>query len=505
LGLDRGGLGAQTGKRVAMKAAEPEVLVPESWGPPALDEMREARRQHQEAVAGRRDDWIRSNRYFYDRIKRLLRFIVEPCKRVLDIRCQTGHLLASVEPSYGIGVEISKSMVVCAREKFPRLQFVQSDPEDLELNETFDYILFNHIFDTVDILRAFERVRQHCHSETQLVIINYNQLWQPILQWASRVGLRSRFVESNWVSENDIRNFLKLAGFSPVRKHRLILMPKKIPLISALLNDWLARLPGLRRLCLMHVIVARQISKSQSEENVSVSVVVPCRNEVGNVHHAVERIPNMGKHTEIIFCDDKSIDGTADEVRHMQVLYPEKDIRVIEGPGICKAENVWAGFRASRGDVLMILDADLTVMPEELPAFLRALLSSPGNFVNGSRLVYPMQRDAMKFANMVGNKVFGLLFSYLLDQRIKDTLCGTKVLWRKDWERLERNIGTWGIQDMWGDYELLLGASRLHLEIMEVPVHYQERIHGVTKMTRVFSNGMRMLRICWHAWHHLEG
>jgi SAM-dependent methyltransferase len=488
-----------------MIAPEQVVLKTESWGPPALDEMRDARRKHQDAVAGRRDEWIRANRYFYDCLKRLLRFIVEPHKRVLDVRCQTGHLLASVMPSYGLGVEISESMVACARQKFPNLQFVQSDPEDLELNETFDYILFNHIFDTVDILRAFERVRQHCTADTQLIVINYNHFWQPVLEFASKIGLRSRFVESNWVSENDIRNFLKLAGFHPVRKHRLLLFPKWIPLFSAVMNGFLARLPGLRRLCLMQVIVARLMPKPKCEEDVTVSVVVPCRNEIGNVQQAVERIPNMGKHTEILFCDDKSTDGTADEVRRMQALYPDKDIRLVEGPGICKAENVWTGFRASRGDVLMILDADLTVMPEELPTFFRALVSCRSDFVNGCRLVYPMKQGAMKFANMVGNKLFGLVFSYLLDQRIKDTLCGTKVLWRKDWVRMEQNLGSWGIQDLWGDYELLFGASKLHLEIVEVPVHYQERIYGVTKMTRVLSNGVRMLRICWRAWGRLEG
>jgi glycosyltransferase involved in cell wall biosynthesis len=255
----------------------------------------------------------------------------------------------------------------------------------------------------------------------------------------------------------------------------------------------------------MQVMVARPLAEPRREEDLTVSVIVPCRNEVENVRHAVERIPAMGRHTEILFCNDKSTDGTADEVRRLQSLYPEKDIRLVEGPGICKAENVWCGFRAAGGDVLMILDADLTVMPEELPMFLRALAKSRGEFVNGSRLVYPMPELAMKFANIIGNKFFGLAFSFLLDQRIKDTLCGTKVLWRKDWLRMERSLGSWGIKDLWGDYELLFGASKLHLEIIEVPVHYQERIHGVTKMTRVFANGWRMLRICWHAAKHLEG
>ena len=475
------------------------------WGPEALQQLRDRREQQQNNVAEHRDDWIRSNRYYYDCIKRLLRFIVEPGRRVLDVRCQTGHLLASVEPVRGVGVEIGQAMVERARRNYPALEFVQADPEDLNLNETFDYVLFNHIFDTLDILRALVQIRRHCTPQTRLVVINYNQLWQPILELASKLGLRTRFVEPNWVSEYDVRGFLTLAGFRAIRTHRLILLPKMIPLFSGLLNEYVARLPGLRRLCMMQITVARLEPEPEREQDVTVSVVIPCRNEQGNVEPAVGRIPEMGKNTEIIFSDDKSTDGTAEEVRRMQALYPYRNIRLVEGPGIGKAENVWTGFRAARGDVLMILDADLAVIPEELCDFLRTLVSNRGEFINGSRLVYPPQERAMKFANMIGNKVFGLAFSFLLDQRIKDTLCGTKVLWRKDWLRMERNLGSWGITDLWGDYELLFGASRLHLEIVEIPVHYQERIHGVTKMNKVFSNGLRMLRICAHAWRRLGG
>jgi len=488
-----------------MTATRPAPSPTINWGPAALEQLREARRQHQVAVAPRRSKWIRANGYFYGRLKRLLQFIIEPGTRVLELRCETGQFLASVKPSYGVGVEISDAMVAVAREENPQLHFVKSDPEELDLGETFDYVIFNHIFDTVDIFGAFERIRRHCSADTQIVIINCNQLWQPVLQFASKIGLRSQFVEPNWVSENDIRGFLRLGGFRMVRAHRLLLFPKWIPLVSAFLNNFVARLPGIRRLCLMQAMVARPIGMGKREEDVSVSVIVPCRNEAGNIQPAVERIPSMGRGTEIIFCDDKSTDGTADEVHRMQALHPEKNIRLVDGPGICKAENVWTGFRAARGDILMILDADLTVMPEELPMFFRSLVQGLGGFVNGSRLVYPMPDLAMKFANIVGNKFFGVLFSFLLDQRIKDTLCGTKVLWRKDWLRMEPFLGSWGIRDLWGDYELLFGASRLHLEIVEAPVHYQERLHGVTKMTRVFANGWRMLRICWHAWLRLGG
>jgi hypothetical protein len=488
-----------------MIATERATRANESWGPQALEEMRRTRREFQDANATKRDKWIHANEYFYDHLKRVLCLIVEPGKRVLHVRCETGHLLAAVVPEFGVGVEIGQVMVDYASAQHPDLHFAKSEPEELELNETFDYIIFDHIFDTVDILRAFERVRLHCTSETLVIIVNYNHLWQPILQFASKIGLRSKFVEPNWISESDIRGFLRLAGFRPVRKHRFLLFPKSVPLFSRLLNEFIARLPAVRRLCLMQVMVARLLPEPIDERDVSVSVIVPCRNERGNVQPAVERIPAMGMQTEILFCDDKSTDGTAGEVRRMQALYPDREIRLIDGPAICKAENVWTGFRAARGDVLMILDADLSVMPEELPMFLRALVSRRGDFVNGSRLIYPMRQNAMKFANEIGNKIFGLMFSFLLDQRIKDTLCGTKVLWRRDWSRMEKKLGTWGIQDLWGDYELLFGASKLHLEIIEVPVHYQERIYGVTKMTRVFANGLRMLRICWHAWSKLEG
>jgi SAM-dependent methyltransferase len=483
----------------------PAAVEKSSWGLEALQSTRRARRELQDNIAQKRDRWIERNRYYYGRIERLLRFIIEPNRRVLEVRCQTGGLLAATRPSYGVGVEISQKLVEVARQDHPDLKFICADPEDLALEEKFDYIIVGHVFDTVDILTALNRVGAHCAQNTRVVIINYSHLWEPVLELASAIGLRSPYVEPNWVSAEDVNGFLNLSGFTPLRTHRILLFPKYVPLISAFLNEFVAKLPGFRRLCMMQIIVARPKPVAHDEKKTSVSVIVPCRNEKGNIQPAVERIPDMGKHTEIIFCDDKSTDGTADEVRRMQRLYPNRDIRLLEGPGICKAENVWTGFRGAKGDVLMILDADLTVMPEELPSFFKAIAGNAGEFVNGSRLVYPMPKTAMKFFNQAGNRVFGIVFSYLLNQRFKDTLCGTKVLWREDWLRIEKGLGSWGIRDLWGDYELIFGASKLHLEIVELPVHYQERIYGVTKMTRVFWNGVRMLRICHSAWRTLHG
>lgn len=475
------------------------------WGPAALDYSREARRRLQARVAPVRQRWIDANQYYYDAVKRVLRFIIEPGSRVLNVRCQTGHLLDAVAPAHGVGVDISQEMVALAARRHPQYQFSCADPEALELTETFDYILFNDVSDTVDVQAAFTRLAPLCEPHTRLVVFGYNRLWQNVVDLAARLGWKMPSEDLSWLSEHDLRGLLRLSGFEVVSVYRIVLAPKWIPLLSDFLNRVVARLPLVSRLCMNYFIVARPLAPPVDPANVRVSVIIPCRNEEGNVRPAVERLPDLGRETEVIFCDDKSTDGTAAEVRRMQQLYPLKTIRLVDGPGINKAENVRTGFRAATGDIVMILDGDLAVMPEELPYFVRALADRSGEFINGSRLVYPMPRAAMKFANSLGNKAFSMLFSYLLDRPIKDTLCGTKALWRRDWERIDRRLwGKWGVLDRWGDYELLFGARRLQLAIVDLPVHYQERVYGVTKMTRVFANGLHMLRMCGAAWLRLK-
>ena len=424
--------------------------------------------------------WRPDSDYCAESVCRLLRFIVEPGARVLNIRCETGRLLDAVSPSYGVGVESRQPLVEAARARYPRFTFIQSDPDRLDLPERFDYILVNDLSDTVDLVAGIERLVPLCEPHTRIVVCGYTRLWRRRLAFA----------------EGDVHGLLQTAGFRVVRTHRLILMPMRIPFVSELVNRIAACLPLVSKLCMVSVVVARPEPKAVSADSVSVSVVVPCRNERGNVAAAVERMPRLGRHTEILFCDDRSTDGTGDEVRRAIARNPDRDIRLIDGPGICKADNVWTGFRASRGDILIILDADLTVMPEELPHFVRALTDGRAELANGSRMAYPMQKSAMSRSHVIGNRMMSAIFSYLLDHPVKDTLCGTKALWRRDWERIEAQLGSWGVQDRWGDHELLLGAGRLQLAIVDVPVHYQERVHGVSKMVGVASNLFRMLRLC---------
>jgi glycosyltransferase involved in cell wall biosynthesis len=221
----------------------------------------------------------------------------------------------------------------------------------------------------------------------------------------------------------------------------------------------------------------------------SVSVVIPAKNERGNVRAAIRRTPMMGTRTEIIFVEGGSGDGTREEIERAIVDEPSPcALRFVPQTGKGKGDAVRAGFAAATGDVLMILDADLTVAPEDLPRFHLAMSERRGEFVNGCRLVYPMEDQAMRHLNLAANKLFGSAFSFVLDQRIKDTLCGTKVLKRVDYERIAANRHVFGGLDPFGDFDLLFGAARLGLKLVEMPVRYYARTYGETQIQR-FRHG----------------
>jgi len=468
-------------------------------GPEALQLRRQGTADAQRNVSKVRTSWIERRGYFYGLMRQALAFFVEPAERVLSVRCQNGWILETVQPREGTGIEITGEMVEEAKREYSRFYYEVGFPDTVQPKGEFDTIIVSDPGETVDLQRGFENLRRCCHRGTRLYVYGYNSLWEAPLKLAERLGFKMPQPEQNWLTEFDFKNLLELAGFEVIKVHYAALLPVRIPLISWFCNHVLAHVPGLRRLCLIHFIVARPVPEAGRSEELSVSVVVPCRNEEGNIEAAVRRIPVLGAGTEIIFCDDKSTDNTRAEIERMMREYPEKNIRMVEGPGICKSKNVWVGFDAAKNDILMILDADLTVMPEELPRFLDAIASNRGEFINGSRLVYPIPREAMKVTNRAGNVAFSWLFSLLLGQRIKDTLCGTKVIRRSDWLRMRKYIDYWGVSDRWGDYDLLLGAAKLNLRIVDLPVHYQERIAGMSKMTRVLHNAKIMLAIMWKA------
>lgn len=467
-----------------------------NWGLEDIESRRRYVRETYERTADIREQWILKNRYFYEKLGSFLKFIIEPQKSIVLFRCELGQFLKNISPSHAVGVDSCQKMVAIASERYPQYSFICDDPETVELQGEYEYVIFYSLGDIIDIEKAFVNVGSFTDSDSRLIVINYNYLWRPLVIIAEKIGWKVPQPAQNWLNVGMIENLLHLAGYEVIKKYYQVFLPVKIPFLSWLFNGFIAKIPIIKRLCFIQVLVAKKIVNQSNYNDYSVSVIIPCKNEEGNIEGAVERIPDMGKGTEIIFCDDKSTDGTVEEVKRVMELYPESNIKLVHGPGICKAKNVWAGFDAASGDILMILDADLTVIPEELPYFFNAIVEGRGEFINGSRMIYPLQKEAMRWLNIIGNKFFSLSFSYLLGQRITDTLCGTKVFWRKDWKRIKGLLGSWGVDDRWGDYELLFGSAKLHLKIVEVPVHYMERVYGETKMTKRLANGWIMFRMC---------
>lgn len=467
-----------------------------------LNKQRESIKERNNKHAHERSKWIRKHPYFYKQLIHYLNTIIDENSKVLHVRSGTGFILSKLRTKKGVGVDDSEKFIEHAANEYKDLKFVCNDVEDVKVEDKFDYVLITSTEDIVDLKAVLDSVKKNCLPHTRVVVVYYNYLWQPTVRLAEKMGWRYRMEKHNWFGFNDVKNLLTLADYDFVANKRVILSPYNMWFISYFMNRFLARLPFFRLFTLMNITVAR--ANFAPEKEASVSIVIPCRNEAGNVEDAVNRIPKLGSHTEIIFCDDKSTDGTANVVREMIAKHPDKDIKLYEGPAISKSENVWVGFDKAQCDILMILDADLTVIPEELPYFYEAIVKRKGEFINGSRLVYPMHKNAMRFFNVVGNKFFSVLFSYILDTQVKDTLCGTKVVWRKDYARIKKLRGSWGMRDRWGDYELLFSASKLNLKIIDLPVHYNERVYGDTKMTGRFKNGVIMLKICIGALRKLK-
>lgn len=464
-------------------------------------------REHYNKIAPQRDRWRRKNNHYHRELERIYSFIIPKGSTVLEIGCGTGHLLNAVQPDKGVGIDFSEEMVKLAQKQFPQYKFMVMDAEASLPKGKFDYIIISGLLGELqDIQEFFSLLKQVITPRTRVVIDYFNYLWSPVLSMGEFWGLKMPQGLRNWIPMNEITNLLELAGLEVVKTDYRFLLPKYIPFLSELMNRFMAKLPVIRKLCLIQFSIARERRSLRKckPQDYTTTVVVPCRREKGNIEGAVLRTPQLGRHTELIFVDGSSDDGTPEEIERMIKKYPDKDISLIhQGDGVGKGDAVRKGFAAAKGDILMILDADLTVPPEDLPKFFNALVEDKGEFINGSRLVYPMEEEAMRTLNLMGNKLFGLLFSWLLDQKFRDTLCGTKVLLRSNYERIVSGRSFFGDFDPFGDFDLIFGASKLNLKIVEVPVRYRERTYGTTNISR-FRHGWLLLRMCWVAFKKLK-
>ncbi len=472
-----------------------------------LSVHKEEVRRHADASAAERARWRRRAAFFHGEDLHFLRFLIPEGARVLELGCSTGELLAALKPSFGVGVDLSAEAVEHARRAYPGLVFQTGDIESPEFMRSlpgpFDYIV---IVDTLGSLEdcqlAFENLHNLCTRETRLIVGYFSHFWHPLLKLAEGLQLKMPQPPQNVLALADVHGLVALADFDAVKSERRLLSPLRLFGLGRLINRFIAPLPLLNALCLRHYTVCRSLRHIEPPPR-SATVVVPARNERGNIESAIRRMPRFAESLEIIFVEGHSLDDTWNEIERVVKANPQLDIKALNQPGKGKANAVYAGFDIAKGDVLMILDADLTVPPEQLPKFWQAIESGKGEFINGTRLVYPLEDQAMRFLNFVANKMFSQAFSWLLGQRFTDTLCGTKVLRRSDYLRLKAGRSYFGDFDPFGDFDLIFGASKLSLKIVEVPIRYASRTYGETQISR-FRHGLLLLRMVWFAFLRIK-
>jgi SAM-dependent methyltransferase len=454
------------------------------------------------------EHWRKFNSAYYDADRRYMQFLIPPGKRVLELGCGRGELLAALKPAYGVGVDFSAAQIATATALHPELNFVLGDAEDPEtlasLQGPFDFII---IADTIgmfeDIDDTLRMIHQLCAPSTRLIISYYSHLWEPILKLGEMLKLKSPQQKINYIATADFLNLMDIAEFEAIRQERRQLLPRKLFGLGPFVNRFIAPLPGIRQLCLRTYIVGRPI-RQFTDRKFTVSIVIPCRNEKGNIENAILRMPKFGAAQEILFVEGNSSDGTYQECERVRDAYKDQwDIKVLKQEGKGKGDAVRKGFAAATGDVLMILDADLTMPPEALPKYHAVIESGKAEFVNGTRLIYPMENEAMRPLNLIANRCFAYLFSYLVNTRLTDTLCGTKVLLRKDYEVLARDRAYFGNFDPFGDFDLIFGAAKQNLKIVETPIHYKALTFGETQISR-FRDGWLLLKMVWFAYRKLK-
>ena len=438
--------------------------------------------------------------FFHRQVNHLVSSQVVEDARIIDIGCGDGSLIAACRPALAVGIETDPALIAVARQHNSDFEYLQSHVEDVGVTPLTepDYVLLSMVLDEVyDVSRVLEKVSEWSTPTTRTVVVTYNRLWKPLLLLAEALRLKTVNSSENYIPWAQLENILETSGFEITKRIDGVLFPVRIPLVSRFVNRWIAPLPLIRHFCLIRVTTVRKKFPLQAPPQ-SVSIIVAARNEAGNIAEIIRRVPQLAPIQELIFVEGGSTDETWQVIQAaVNSSSPQsfQSLIALQQTGKGKGDAVRAGFAIATGEILMILDADLSVPPEELHRFVEAISGDACEFANGSRLVYPMDEKAMRFLNILGNKFFAQAFEYLLGQPVGDTLCGTKVLRRSDYERISNNRKTFGDFDPFGDFDLLFGASKLSLRIRDIPVHYKERTYGTTNISR-FSHGLLLVRMC---------
>lgn len=442
-------------------------------------------------------EWLkyyRLNYYYHKNLQNFTAQLIPASASLLEIGSNGGEFLASIANKNKTGIVQSDDYLNIAKKRFPKIDFLNIKNINKLNGKKFDYVLINHIFSEITDIQEFIKIlKKYTKEDSRIIVLYFNYLWKPLLTIGENLGLkRPQNYEPNWTSKADIDNFFSLESFDKVKSGRKFLIPYNIPLVANFVNKYISPFPIINSLSFINYSIYRPLKK---EKNYSVSIIIPARNESGHLKGILKKIPKFGIKQEVIFVEGHSKDDTYEVIK--------KEINKYKGsiaPSLYKQKQkgkgdaVRLGFSKAKNEILMILDGDLTVGPEELPKFYHSISKGQADFIMGSRLIYPMEKEAMRTLNILGNKFFSVAFTFLLDQKIKDTLCGTKVLFKKDYEKIIENRKYFGNFDPFGDYDLIFGAAKINLQILEIPIRYKQRKYGKTNISR-FTHGWLLLKM----------
>ncbi|MCI5207545.1 MAG: glycosyltransferase family 2 protein [Candidatus Electrothrix sp. ATG2] len=438
------------------------------------------------SIVSERKPWNKMSRmhwkkYIYSLVGAEISTVTRFCDECIQLAPQqhdTGLLLESIE----------------CPEKYQEKDI--KNVEDHHLNRKKRYaFLFNGNFNyLMDIQQQLEELYIKLSRHSRLFVIVYNPFLGFLYNLASKLRFRSAPKPDVYITEKNLKTFARLAGYEIVRTRASVFIPFYIPLLSNLVNRVLPVLPFVKRFALLWVVVLRPIIPEKNKP--SLSIIIPARNEAGNIQDAIQRIPIIpGADVEIIFVEGNSTDDTWQRIQKILEDPPKSfKIKAHKQPGKGKNDAVRVGFDNAAADLVTILDADLTMPPEMLPRFYEAYCQGLGDFVNGSRLVYPMENEAMRPLNRMGNLFFCKILSFVLGISVSDSLCGTKFYALDDYKRFVSWRDRFGDFDPFGDFEMLFASSELALGVIDLPVRYRARTYGETNISR-FRNGFELIRM----------
>lgn len=446
----------------------------------------------------KRIDFLKSNQFFYTEISKILKTIVNDSNFNFFFCCGNASIINKFDTNKIFIQEINDDILNELKKNNGTIL------ED-EINfEKFKNIVIADIEHQLNPLDNLKNLSNKISDDCKIILISKSLLWSSLIKLI-KIFFKGKFTsEYNYLPFDYIKNLIDVSNFEIIKNEKGIVLPFNIPIITTIVNR-IFRLPILNFFCMMNFTVIKK--KNVNDKNhykKKISVIIPCKNEEKNIQIIKDNFYKLGDKTEFIFGDDKSTDNTIGEIKKIKINDDDIEIKTYEGPGICKSENVYKGIENATGDIILIYDADCTVSFKDVETSLKTLSETNADFVNCTRMIYPQQKNAMKSLNFLGNIFFAKMFSLFFNKKITDTLCGTKIFYKKDWGKLKKSFEISNIKDLWGDFDLLISAYKNNLKIIEVPVNYYDRIEGETKMTSVLKNGLRMLLITIKSFYRLR-